>query len=202
MDRLVNPYIAGKALDGKAIFFGRNDIIDWVERELYNRTTNSLVLFGQRRIGKTSLLLHLQRILPKDKFLPIYFDLQDQTRYPLGQVLANLAYITAIQVGLKPISSKYFDDKGDFFCSKFLPQFYKAILGKNRRLVFLLDEFDVMNQVIVDKLPETIASKALFPLLRRLLTEDDKLAFVFVIGRRAEDLSLDFQCNLQSFINT
>jgi predicted AAA+ superfamily ATPase len=70
--------------------FGRRDILDWVEVELSNIYTNALVLYGQRRVGKTTILLQLRHSLSSKKFLPIYFDLQDQAKKRLGEVLANL----------------------------------------------------------------------------------------------------------------
>ena len=78
MTQPVNPYVAGPPVQGGRGFFGRQDTLDWIVRGLRNPVTNSLVLFGQRRIGKTTLLLQLERTLPTDAFLPIYFDLQDQ----------------------------------------------------------------------------------------------------------------------------
>jgi tetratricopeptide (TPR) repeat protein len=197
MKRPVNPYVAGAPLRGGIGFFGRRDTIEWVNRELRNPATNALVLFGQRRIGKTSLLLQLQRELPSDEFLPVYFDLQDQTRRALGAVLADLADTLAEGVGIAAPLPKGFDDQGHFFEREFLPQAYEA-LGNSRRLVFLFDEFDVMDQVAEAELPDTAAAKALRPFLRRLMTTDSRPAFVFVVGRRAEDLSVDFMATFKS----
>jgi tetratricopeptide (TPR) repeat protein len=191
MTQPANPYVAGSPLRGEQGFFGRQDTLDWVARELRNPATNALVLFGQRRTGKTSLLLQLQRILPADAFLPVYFDLQDLATRPLGQVLADLADTIAEQVDLESPDPAAFDDKGRFFRRTFLSQLYQA-LSEDRRPIFLLDEFDVLDQVAEAELPETAAAKALFPFLRRVMTEEIRLAFVFVLGRRAEDLSLDF----------
>jgi len=73
----LNPYIAGSALDGPAGFFGREDILRLVETELRAPQQNAVVLFGQRRIGKTSILLQLRRHLAESGFLPIYLDLMD-----------------------------------------------------------------------------------------------------------------------------
>ena len=70
-----NPYIAGKALSDEHGFFGREDIFRLVETALSSPAHNALVLFGQRRIGKTSILLQLRRHLPTPPFRPIYFDL-------------------------------------------------------------------------------------------------------------------------------
>lgn len=187
----VNPYVAGAPLRGGQHFFGRQDVLDWVARELRNPSSNAIVLFGQRRIGKTSLLLQLEHTLPADVFLPIYFDLQDQATRSLGQVLADLADTIAERLDLNSPEPDDFDDRGRFFRREFLPQFYRAV-ESNIRPVFLLDEFDVLDQVAEAELPESAAAKSLFPFLRRVMAEDPRPAFVFVVGRRAEDLSLDF----------
>ena len=192
-----NPYVAGAVLRGKKGFFGRRNKMRRVERELRNPTTSALVLFGQRRIGKTSLLMQLQRTLPVDSFLPVYFDLQDQAARPLAQVLADLADTVAERAGLPPPDPDAFDDAGRFFRRTFLPQIYRA-LGRDRRPVFLLDEFDVLTQGIKHGLPETAAARALFPFLRRLMAEDPRPAFVFVVGRQTSDLSLDFTATFKT----
>ena len=70
MAQPVNPYVAGAPMQGEKGCFGRQDTLDWATRGLRNPANNSLVLFGQRRIGKTTLLLQLQRTLPTDVFLP------------------------------------------------------------------------------------------------------------------------------------
>jgi tetratricopeptide (TPR) repeat protein len=187
----VNPYVAGSALRWEKGFYGRQDTLKWVAQELRNPGTNALVLSGQRRIGKTTLLLQLERILPADIFLPVYFDLEDQTKLPLRQVLADLADTVAKRANWKSFDLDALDDQGRFFRHSFLPQLYQ-VLGESRRLVLLLDEFDVLDQIAEAELPEMAAAKTLFPFLRTVMTEDSRPAFVFVVGRQAEDLSLDF----------
>jgi tetratricopeptide (TPR) repeat protein len=105
-------------------------------------------------------------------------------------VLASLAREVAKRTGLEPPDPGAFDNQGDFFCDTFLPQLYEA-LDKHCRPVFLLDEFDVLDQATEAELPETMASRALVPFLRKVMTGDPRPAFVFVVGRRAEDLSLN-----------
>lgn len=191
MERPINPYVAGAPLRGERGFFGRQDILAWVERELANPATNSLVLVGQRRIGKTSILLQLQHRLPADRFFPVYFDLQDQAARPLAQVLADLADTAAERAGLPAPPADEFDDQGRFFRRSFLPQLNAAI-GSQRRLVLLFDEFDVLERWTAPQLPETAAVRTLLPFLRRMMTEDSRTAFVFAVGRGSQDLSLDF----------
>lgn len=197
MESPINPYVAGVALRGEKGFFGRQDTLSQVARELRSPVNSALVLFGQRRIGKTSVLMQLQRTLPADLFVPIYFDLQDQATRPLAQVLADLADTAAEWLGLRAPSSDGFDDRGRFFRRAFLPRLYQAI-GKDRRPVFLLDEFDVLDRTAVEELPETAAARALFPFLRRVMADDHRPAFVIVVGRRAEDLSLDFTATFRT----
>jgi len=72
-----NPYIAGRVV-GEDLFYGRNDLITDIERTLHN---NCFLLYGERRIGKTSLQHQLAERLsnaddPTYKFIPAYIDLQ------------------------------------------------------------------------------------------------------------------------------
>ena len=192
-----NPYVVGPPLRGRQGFYGRQDIIAWVSAELSNPQTNALVLLGQRRIGKTSLLWQLQANLPRAQFLPVYFDLQDQATRPLGAVLADLADTLAEAAGLELTAPPVIDDRGRAFTHTFLPQVYAA-LPAGVRPVFLLDEFDVLDKVAEEGLAESSAAKAFFPFLRSLMSAEARPAFVFVVGRRADDLSLDFMSTFRA----
>ena len=187
-DRQRNPYIAGKALGGRVGFFGRQEIIDWVERELYNQNQNSLLFYGQRRIGRTSILLQLERRLPRDRFCPVYFDLADQASRSLGEVLADLADALAEALALDFIDRAAFDDSGDYFQQEFLPQLYAA-LGDERRPVLLLDECDGLDDTAGKGLPGTARTLALFSYLSHLMRDEPRLAFVIVIGWQQSGLS-------------
>ena len=60
---ILNPYVAGRALDEDRAFFGREEMFQMVETEFRSPDRNAVVLFGQRRIGKTSILKQLKRRL-------------------------------------------------------------------------------------------------------------------------------------------
>jgi formylglycine-generating enzyme required for sulfatase activity/tetratricopeptide (TPR) repeat protein len=192
MTNPINPYIAGAAIRDLSSFYGRQDILEWVEREIRNPGTNALVLFGQRRIGKTSLLLQLQRTLSKNDFSVIYFDLQDQAVQPLGDVLADLAetIVEQMDLDLKLPKRNDFDNKGRVFQNQFLPLIYNK-LPESKRLVILLDEFDVFDASTEERLTESAAARILLPFLRRLITHETRLVFIFVAGRRPQDLSIN-----------
>ena len=61
----INPYIAGNPVGRGEAFVGRVDVLREVLVALENRHENALVLYGQRRIGKTSLLQELTLRLPE-----------------------------------------------------------------------------------------------------------------------------------------
>ena len=199
MAQAVNPYVAGPPLQGEEGFFGRREVLGWAERGLRNPANNSLVLFGQRCIGKTSLLLQVQRTLPSTQFLPVYFDLQDQTTRPLGLALADLAQATAERAGLAPPDRLNFDDQGHYFLQSFLPRLY-AELPKNQRPVFLLDEFGVLEDEEETQLPheENLAINAFYRFTRRVINRDPRPAFVFTVGRRVDDLNVDFTAKFKA----
>lgn len=71
-----NPYVIGVPLTLKQeIFVGRSDISARIEQLLLDRRRPPLLLFGQRRMGKTSLLNNLGRLLPSS-LVPLFVDLQ------------------------------------------------------------------------------------------------------------------------------
>ena len=59
----VNPYVAGNPVGDSPAFVGRADVLREVLRVLRRMQDNAIVLFGQRRIGKTSILEHLASTL-------------------------------------------------------------------------------------------------------------------------------------------
>ena len=61
--RAVNPYIVGNPIKEQSGFFGRQDIFREVMQILRQPGSNAIVLYGQRRIGKTSVLLQLEKQL-------------------------------------------------------------------------------------------------------------------------------------------
>ena len=71
-----NPYIIGVPLtEQQEIFTGRTDIATRIEQLLLDRRRPPLLLYGQRRMGKTSLLYNLGRLLP-NSIIPMSVDLQ------------------------------------------------------------------------------------------------------------------------------
>ncbi len=71
-----SPYIIGVPLaDTQELFVGRTDISARIEQLILTRQSLSLLLYGQRRMGKTSLLNNLGHLLP-NMTVPLFVDLQ------------------------------------------------------------------------------------------------------------------------------
>ncbi|MBN3899093.1 MAG: ATP-binding protein [Nostoc sp. NOS(2021)] len=71
-----SPYIIGVPLTREQeIFTGRDDIGLRIEQLLRDRRRPPLLLYGQRRMGKTSLLNNIGKLLPNN-IIPIFVDLQ------------------------------------------------------------------------------------------------------------------------------
>lgn len=71
-----SPYIIGIPLTAQQeIFVGRTDICERIEQLLRDQHHPPLLLYGQRRMGKTSLLNNLGRLLPST-IVPLFVDLQ------------------------------------------------------------------------------------------------------------------------------
>jgi hypothetical protein len=71
-----SPYIIGVPLtERQEIFIGRTDISSRIEQLILDRRQPPLLLYGQRRVGKTSLLNNMGRLLPST-IVPLFVDMQ------------------------------------------------------------------------------------------------------------------------------
>jgi len=154
-----------------------------VLRVLRRSQDNAIVLYGQRRIGKTSILQHLVAWLPREgPYRPVYFDLEYKAEWPLGQVLQELACTIAHALG-QPVPDLDTDPE-TAFRDEWLPAVLDD-LSEGSSLVLLFDEFDVLADPKAEQ-----AAAAFFPYLRDLLTLDPgRMQFAFVIGRNVTDLA-------------
>jgi photosystem II stability/assembly factor-like uncharacterized protein/tetratricopeptide (TPR) repeat protein len=188
MVRIPNPYIAGPPIGGDEGFYGRQDVFDFVRNTFSSAYQKVIVLFGQRRVGKTSILYQLQRPsnLPEG-FHPVYFNLEGRASQNLNEVLYALAEKIAESLNFPPVAQSEFQGDGDYFSKRFLPQAYEALQGQ--RLLLLFDEFDVLGEELSD---ETMALNTFFPYLQKRLFDEKKLVYIFVVGRRLEELTPEF----------
>jgi len=189
-----NPYIAGPPIAGDVGFYGREDIFHFVQDTFSSPAQNVIVLYGQRRIGKTSILYQLQKPsnLPPG-FHPIYFNLERLGERGLDEVLYRLAQEIARSLDISvPPQSEFRIKNGDYFRDQFLPQVYEVL--REKRLLLLFDEFEILSE----EPRKDVAIQTFFPYLQKKIMDERQLAFIFVVGRRLDELSDPLQSTFKA----
>lgn len=179
MSKPINPYITDNPVGACAI--GRSDILRNTIQILRQVRKNAIVLYGQRCIGKTSVLQYLKAQLPSEgDYYPVYFDLQDKATLALGSVINELA--KSMAQALNQVEPDLGDHPEITFKETWLPLILQN-LPKNAALILLFDEFDA-NEPKINQ-----AGITFFPYVRQLLnSEFQNLNFVFAGGRNIDDL--------------
>jgi (p)ppGpp synthase/HD superfamily hydrolase len=87
-----NPYSYSSPALGDDFKGRKREVQEVVDRLRGDDRSNALLIWGQQRIGKTSLLLHLEKdVLPNEKYLIVYITLQDVEGQPIGNFLHKIA---------------------------------------------------------------------------------------------------------------
>jgi len=188
-----NPYIVGTPLQGGSpLFFGRQDLLAFIKENLQAAHRNNLVLIGQRRTGKTSLLKQLPARLGGD-YLPVYLDGQSLGLDP-GLPNFFLALATEIAFALDdrgfdivpPEMSDFAESPAAAFERGFLPQVRAAIGG--RHLLLLLDEFEELEGAV----RRGSLEPSIFGFLRHVVQHTANLSVIFCGTHRLEELAADY----------
>ncbi len=152
--RRFNPYIAGAPVLDDDMFYGREKL---TARMLSTLHRNSLMITGERRIGKTTFLHHLKRVLAEDtagewRFFPVFVDLQGVPEQSFFHALMaevvdsqDLSPGTREALRFTPEPEGY--DARDF--GHDLQQVIAELKTRTARrvkLALLIDEVDVLNE--------------------------------------------------------
>ena len=74
----VSPYIVGNPVDREEMFFGRAAVMDRIKRQIGTHSpANVILLEGNRRTGKTSILRQIGRAELLPGWIPVYCSFQD-----------------------------------------------------------------------------------------------------------------------------
>jgi hypothetical protein len=149
-----SPYIIGVPVTNRQqLFVGRTDISEKLENLLLDRRSPPLLLYGQRRTGKTSLLNNLGRLLPTS-IIPLFVDLQgsissakDHTGflYNLAKGMINSAQRQR-NLKLPPLSYETLATDPFTRFDEWLDNLETALAGSTALLA--LDEFEVLDHVL------------------------------------------------------
>ena len=213
-----SPYVVGSPVDRDAMFFGRTGIMDQIRRQLGGSDrANVILLEGNRRTGKTSIL----RQLEKDDTLPgwvtVYCSFQDTDSMSTRDVFRLLALRTGWALfdhGIdtwipdlpRPDSNKAFklafrsSLRGAFSHGhpfETLELYLESALeaAKPLGILLMLDEFDKLQEGIDDG----ITSPQVPENLRHLLQHQPGLGAIITGSRRLKRLREEYWSALFGF---
>jgi hypothetical protein len=193
MPELINPYIAGNPVTSPEMFFGRGDVFAFVRQALIGKhRDNVIILFGQRRAGKTSVLYQMNRQLGA-RYVCVLLDLHGLALEGLDGFLWELANSIAralrrdYRIELTPPPRAAFQSSPrSQFENVFLNQVWSA-LG-DRHLLLMLDEaIRLQEQVQAGKLEPEV-----FEYLRYLMQHFPRLNFLFALGDGLEGMTKEY----------
>jgi hypothetical protein len=190
----VNPYIAGSPVTGTEMFYGREDVFSFIKRNLIGRHRDTpVVLYGQRRTGKTSVLYQLHRHLDPS-YRCVFIDLHGLNLNGTGNLLLGIA--SSISRGLRhdhkltvdvPDRRAFLTEPQTTFEDTFLDAVWSA-LPDGDHLVLMMDE--------VVRLDEEVKAgrleRDIFDYLRHLMQHHQRLNFIFSLGSGLEEMAKDY----------
>ncbi len=182
IDNPYTTYAEGGIVDDRAMFYGRDALIENIARTIQRagRQGKSIVVFGQKRAGKSSILYHLKQKLEACGTLLVIdlgnigsiLDEQSQTPF-LYQILWSIlkklrdAIEDAVEEGMLPPLDLNFPQDYEFYehpspLTRFRDLFdaYKHRTARTEgwqhiQTVLLIDEFSyIYGQIIGGKIPE------------------------------------------------
>jgi len=184
-----NPYEAGLPITNPVKFFGRKEIIDRIIDSLkHSEQKVSILLIGQRRTGKTSILKQLETYLLPDEYISVFIDMQDlpgvgSTTEFLARVAQDI-YKAVERRGFALASPAIKGDSAAAF-SGFLDE-VETVIG-HCQVMLMFDEFEL----ILKKLSREEQDKCL-PYLRHQMQFRSSIVFMFVGASFLRDIASDY----------
>jgi AAA+ ATPase superfamily predicted ATPase len=181
-----NPYVIGDPVMGN-LFIGREDIIRQLE-ELWLKgiQVQSVVIYGHRRMGKTSILLNAANSLGNEVKV-VYVNLLKLGNVTQGVGEVLMAISDKISQVLN-IETPNDDDLLRLPERTFNRYFEKVIKDLSGRLIIAIDEFE--------KIEELIKAGKISPdfmgFLRGLVQEDSQVAFAFAGLHTLDEMTANY----------
>lgn len=211
------PYVTGMPLKTDHLFVGRADVFAYIQEHLFGAYQNNvIVLHGQRRTGKTSILYRLKKVMA-GTHVAVLVDMQGKAArgnvdflYSLADDIAYELEEQGVTVDLPP-RSDFADSPEFFFRSRFLRRVYEVLPpivapsvvpgadagaerppdgdGPERKhLLLMFDEFEELQKRVEDGKLEA----EVFPFLRNLMQHEEPLDFVFAGTHKLEELGAEY----------
>lgn len=190
MNIIDNPFVTGQPVYGDG-FIDRYDVLKKVEKFFLSKKFNSFIVFGQRRIGKTSLLRHIDFLYKNNSnYVVSYINLQnyiDQDSFLLSQTIKK-----QIRGDLELKNNFQNFDVYDF-----LVEISEKI---EKKIVILFDEFDAMYNYENAK-KETIKEqyKLFYTILKIVSQKELPIKIIFAISPGFKNAETQYYSKLLGF---
>jgi hypothetical protein len=197
---IYNPYQYGAPVIRRPYLFkGRTKFADLLVQSLLDQNRNTIILHGPRRIGKSSFLNNLPRLLPGE-ILPVFYDLQrpgltdsDQSFW-LGIAMEIARILKGRQENFQQqVSPDDFMANPYAAIDDFLEQVTLHI--RPRRLLLCLDEFEHL----AEKVKAGKLSTLLLDEIRNIIQYKDYITFLLAGVQTLENLGTSWS---NDFINS
>ncbi|MFB3906474.1 MAG: hypothetical protein ACE15E_23770 [Acidobacteriota bacterium] len=179
-----NPYIVGNPVRTPEMFFGRTEDFQFIRTKLDGQRQGCVILLcGERRAGKTSILYQiLNRRLGPD-LLPVFLDMQELVVQDDREFVKALAtrVVRGLQEQLTPEVSFLAANVEDYLQ---LSAFFERIMSAlgELRLLLLFDEYELIGE----KVREGRLSTEVGDYLNSILEKYSRLNLVFTGSRPLE----------------
>ena len=213
----VSPYIVGNPVDRREMFFGRTDDMERIKRQVgANSQANVILLEGNRRTGKTSILRQIGKADVLPGWIPVYCSFQEAegdssksgvTTRNVFRLLARTTgwalYDAGIETWLPGLPDR---DPERPFKRAFMAALNQAFVGEHpfevfelyieaaleaaspRRILLMLDEFDKLQEGI----DAGITSPQVPENIRHLLQHQSGLSAIITGSRRLKRLREEY----------
>lgn len=191
-----NPFIFGNPLQPRDedLFKGRRDITVAIEENIINAGQRpALLLYGRRRIGKTSTLLNLPRLL-SSQFIPVFVDCQDAKWRESDAVFCYQLAAAMFREfdkrdqlnGLRNPRLEQFEKYPFTALDEFLDQIERHAQRIRRQILLTLDEYERLEEGI-----ETAKiTKEILNQLRSIIQHRQRIVVLLSGSHRFEELKV------------
>jgi len=191
---LPNPFIVGNPLQPRDqdVFKGRQDIIIAIEVNIINPAQRpALLLYGRKRIGKTSTLLHLPKLL-SSQFVPVYIDCQNAKWregdaafcYHLAAALFSELQSRRLLDALKRPALAEFEKYPFTRLDAYLDEVEDRSRSAGKQILVTLDEYERLEEGIT----ASKISTEIFNQLRNIVQHRERIVVLFSGSHRFAEL--------------
>jgi AAA+ ATPase superfamily predicted ATPase len=187
-----NPYIVGNPIKSREMFFGREDDFQFIAKKICEGRSNQIVvLCGERRSGKTSILFQILDGRLGDSFMPVLVDMQ-----MLAGIRGDLEFFRALlrlgcaALALPGLSIEALEASAGAAGAERLFELFLASVHENapgKIVLFLLDEYELVEA----KIRDGSLSESAVHYLAGILESPFHVSFIFTGSTNLEDRKVE-----------